>query len=87
MTDANKFSKLLADTGLDDKTVEQLAGSLVWRVGRLTDESPLTVRVGLATHVHLFSELPKLRNASDSEIEAALAENDIRIEWVGRMPA
>ena len=74
----------LQDTGLTDADVAALAGQLVWRIGRLADDGPVTVRVGLASSVGLFNELPKLRNASENEIEAAVAEGDIRVEWVGR---
>jgi hypothetical protein len=70
----------------DVKTVENLAGNLVWRIGRLTDDAPLTVRIGLASSIKLFNDLPKLRSANDNEIEAAMKNKDFRIEWVGRMP-
>jgi hypothetical protein len=66
--------------------LESLAGSLVWRIGRLTEEAPLTVRIGLASSIKLFNDLPKLRSANDNEIETAMREKDFRIEWVGRMP-
>ena len=81
---SGRFSELLAETGLDDATVESLGGSLVWRVGRLDDEAPVTVRIGLATQVHLFGELPKLRSASEAELQEALDEQNVRVEWVGR---
>lgn len=87
LTDAAKrISDLLADAALDDKLLDGLASSLVWRVGRASDDSPVTVRVGLATHVQMFSDLPKLRNASESEIQEAIKEDNLRVEWVGRMP-
>jgi hypothetical protein len=66
--------------------LEHLAGSLVWRVGRLTEEAPLTIRIGLASSASLFNELPKLRTATDAEIEAAMKVKDFRVEWIGRMP-
>ena len=74
----------LQEAGLEEGEVISLASQLVWRIGRLADDAPLTVRVGLAGSVPLFNELPKLRNASESEIEAALSEGDFRVEWVGR---
>ena len=74
----------LQEVGLTDREVAALAGQLVWRIGRLAENAPVTVRVGLASSVPLFNELPKLRNASETEIEAALAEGDVRVEWVGR---
>lgn len=63
-----------------------LAGSLVWRMGRLSDDSPVTVRVGLTQSVHLFADLPRLRNATDPEIDEAIAEGTLRVEWVGPRP-
>jgi hypothetical protein len=71
---------------LDLQGLENLAGSLVWRIGRLTEDAPLTVRIGLASSIRLFNDLPKLRSADDKEIETAMKEKDFRIEWVGRMP-
>jgi hypothetical protein len=71
---------------LDTQGLENLAGSLVWRIGRLSDDTPLTVRIGLASSIKLFNDLPKLRSANDGEIEAAMKAKDFRIEWVGRMP-
>lgn len=70
----------------DLQGLENLAGSLVWRIGRLTEDAPLTVRIGLASSIKLFNDLPKLRSADDKEIETAMREKDFRIEWVGRMP-
>ena len=66
--------------------LDNLARSLVWRVGRLTEEAPLTIRIGLASSASLFNELPKLRTATDAEIEAAMKVKDFRVEWIGRMP-
>ena len=83
--DSNKLTQALPD-GLSATQLEALAGSLVWRVGRMSDDAPVTVRVGLASSVPLFNELPKLRNASESEIAAAIEADDVRVEWVGRMP-
>ncbi|MGL4608974.1 MAG: DUF3248 domain-containing protein [Trueperaceae bacterium] len=72
--------------GLEAKALENMAGNLVWRIGRLTDDAPLTVRIGLASSIKAFNDLPKLRSANDSEIETAMKEKNFRIEWVGRMP-
>ncbi len=66
--------------------LDNLASSLVWRVGRLTEEAPLIIRIGLASSASLFNELPKLRTATDAEIEAAMKVKDFRVEWIGRMP-
>jgi hypothetical protein len=70
----------------EPKPLETLAGNLVWRIGRLTEDAPLTVRIGLASSIKLFNDLPKLRSANDNEIEAAMKEKNFRIEWVGRVP-
>lgn len=66
--------------------LEELAGNLLWRIGRVSDDGPVTVRVGLASSAPLFAELPRLRSASDAEIEAAIQEGSLRVEWVGTRP-
>lgn len=66
--------------------LDALASQLVWRVGKVADEGPVTVRVGFATSASLFSELPKLRSASDAEIEQSVQDDTLRIEWVGHRP-
>lgn len=76
-------TEALEEQGLSRETVEGLASQLLWRVGRTSDEAPLTVRVGFATDAALFAELPRLRGATDAEIEAALSEGELRVEWVG----
>jgi hypothetical protein len=63
--------------------LEQLGASLLWRVGRTSDDEPVTVRVGFATSAPLFAELPRLRSASDQELEAAIGEGRVHVEWVG----
>ena len=80
------FGQTIADLGIDPKRFEQLAASLVWRVGRLNDQVPLVIRVGLASSVALFNDLPKLHNATEAEIEAAMKKADFRVEWVGKVP-
>ena len=90
MSDTSPSSPLaqtLQKVGLDDADLESLAAHLVWRVGRVTEDGPVTVRVGLASSVPLFNELPRLRNASESEIAAAIQDEDVRVEWVGHLPA
>lgn len=77
---------MLDNLPFSSQQLETLAGSLVWRVGRLTNEAPLTIRIGLASSVSLFNDLPKLRTATDAEVDAAIKTKDFRIEWVGRMP-
>lgn len=67
----------------DEGTLDVLASQLVWRIGRTADDAPLTVRVGFVGSTPAFAELPRLRNATDSEIQQALEEDDLRVEWVG----
>ena len=80
------LTSLLAKVGMSDDALENLAANLVWRVGRLSPDAPITVRIGLPSSIKLFNDLPKLHNASESEIEEAIKEDAIRVEWVGRMP-
>lgn len=77
----------LGEQGLSEETVEGLASQLVWRVGRVSDDSPVTVRVGFASVAALFADLPRLRSATDDEIEEAVAEGSLRVEWVGHLNA
>ena len=63
--------------------MDALASSLLWRIGRAYDDGPLTVRVGFASAAPLFAELPRLRPASDHEVEAGLQSGDVSVEWVG----
>jgi hypothetical protein len=73
-----------ADTG-DTRTeaLDTLASSLVWRIGRPSEDAPLTVRVGMASSVDAFREASKLHAASDDEIRAAMDAGDVRVEWIG----
>ena len=66
--------------------LDELGNQLLWRIGRLTDDSPVTVRVGFASSAEHFGHLPRLRSASEEEVEAALADNTVRVEWVGPRP-
>lgn len=77
----------LTERGLSEENVEGLASQLLWRVGRVSDDTPVTVRVGFASGAALFADLPRLRSASDAEIEAALEEGTLRVEWVGQLNA
>jgi hypothetical protein len=81
-----RVSELLSGTGVSLPQLDDLAGQLLWRIGRVSDDGPVTVRVGLASSAGLFHELPRLRTASDSEIEAAVQESALRVEWVGPRP-
>jgi len=81
-----RISETLSESGISAEQVGDLAGQLLWRIGRVNDDGPVTVRVGLASSAALFQELPRLRTASDSEIEAAVEEGGLRVEWVGPRP-
>lgn len=72
-----------ASTPPDRATLDALAGQLVWRIGRTSDDAPLTVRVGLAGSAPTFAELPRLRSASDAEVQQAVDAGEVRVEWVG----
>lgn len=73
----------LGELGLAAEALEDLAGALLWRIGRAADEGPVTVRVGFATSAALFAELPRLRNATEEELAAAIDADELRVEWVG----
>ena len=77
------LTQALEGSGVDSEQVAGLAGSLVWRIGRLADDAPVTVRVGSTQALQQFSELPRLRSASDQELEEALQDGSLKVEWVG----
>ena len=81
-----RISQSLSEAGVSARQLDELAGQLLWRIGRVSDEGPVTVRVGLASSAGSFQDLPRLRTASDSEIEAAVQESTLRVEWVGPRP-
>lgn len=64
------------------QALDALANQLVWRIGKLDDEGDIVVRAGYATALATFAALPRLRSATDAELEAALRERRIRIEWI-----
>lgn len=64
------------------QALEALANQLVWRIGKLDDEGDVVVRVGYATALPTFAALPRLRSATDAELEAALRDKRFRIEWI-----
>lgn len=80
---SSQIAEVLAESGVDQETVADLAGSLVWRIGRLSDDAPVTVRLGTAQGLQQFSELPRLRNATDQELEEAITDGSLKVEWVG----
>ena len=76
----------LETAGVSSEDLDALANQLLWRVGRVADDGPVTVRVGFATSASLFADLPKLRSASDAEIEESVQNGTLRVEWVGYRP-
>lgn len=78
-----RVTEVLNRSGVSQELLGDLASQLLWRIGRVSDDGPVTVRVGLASSAGLFHELPRLRTASDSEIEAAVNDESLRVEWVG----
>lgn len=82
-TDRDERAAQTDGAGVDGATLDALAGQLVWRIGRVSDEGPVTVRVGLARSTPAFADLPRLRSASEGELEEALAQGRVRVEWVG----
>lgn len=62
--------------------LEALGGQLVWRIGKDELSDDIVVRLGYASATPRFAFLPKLRSAADTELQAALSENRLVIEWV-----
>ncbi len=79
-------SEKLTELDLSDAMLESLASNLIWRIGRLAEDLPVTIRVGLATNALLFEDLPKLKNLGNDELEQAINNNDFKVEWVGQVP-
>lgn len=75
-----------APTELPLELLDELASNLLWRIGKVSDDGPVTVRVGLASSADHFQTLPRLRSASDGEVEAAINESTLKVEWVGARP-
>jgi len=80
---ARRLRDVLLDRGLPAEAIDDLASSLVWRIGRLADDAPVTVRVGFASSAAAFGDLPRLRNATDDELLSAIESEQLRVEWVG----
>ncbi len=78
-----QLAEVLAAQGLGAERLETLAAHLLWRIGRNGDDGPVTVRLGLAQSAPLFAELPRLKNATDAELEEAAQAGTLRVEWVG----
>lgn len=79
----DRLRQTLEEVGLSADSLEELASQLLWRIGRVADDGPVTVRVGLASSAAQFQLLPRLRGASDAEIEEAVRDETLRLEWVG----
>ncbi len=89
MSDSTLHAQLeqtLAELGVAAETLEELASNLLWRIGKANDDGPVTVRVGLASSAELFQSLQRLRGAADAEIEDAVRDGTVRVEWVGPRP-
>lgn len=68
---------------ISPELLEQLSSQLVWRIGRLSDDEPITVRLGFAGATQRFGDLPRLKNVADEDIEQAMQAGTIKVEWVG----
>ncbi len=83
-TEIKELVKQAADKqGLSNDVLEGLSSQLLWRMGQSPDKQSLVIRVGLASSATLFADLPKLRAASDLDVEVALTTGNFRVEWIG----
>lgn len=80
-----QLEEVLSAQGVAPEHFGTLASQLVWRIGR-SDDGPVTVRLGFAGSAALFADLPRLKNATDAEVEEAALEGTLRVEWVGARP-
>ncbi|GGB63288.1 hypothetical protein GCM10010842_18060 [Deinococcus daejeonensis] len=64
------------------RALDALGGQLVWRIGKDEASDDVVVRLGFASATPRFAHLPRLRSAGDAELQAALAEKRVVIEWV-----
>lgn len=81
-----QLGEVLSAQGVASEQLDGLASQLVWRIGRSGDDGPVTVRLGFAGSTALFADLPRLKNATDAEVEEAAAGGTLRVEWVGARP-
>ncbi len=81
-----KLEEALSAQGVTPEPFGALASQLVWRIGLGSDDGPVTVRLGFAGSAALFTDLPRLKNATDAEVEEAAVEGTLRVEWVGARP-
>ncbi|BDP40518.1 hypothetical protein DAETH_04870 [Deinococcus aetherius] len=64
------------------RQLETLGAQLVWRVGKDELSDDVVVRLGFASATPRFAHLPRLRSVADTELQAAVQENRVVIEWV-----
>lgn len=64
------------------RQLEALGGQLVWRIGKDELSEDVVVRLGFASATPRFAHLSRLRSTGDAELQAALGEGRIVIEWV-----
>lgn len=81
-----QIASILKEHSVKASDLDAFASQLIWRIGRLTEDGPVTVRIGLASSVASFADLPRLKTATDAELEQAAREGNLRVEWVGAMP-
>lgn len=81
-----QLGEALSAQGVAPEPFGTLASQLVWRIGLSGDDGPVTVRLGFAGSAARFAELPRLKNATDAEVEEAALAGTLRVEWVGARP-
>lgn len=62
--------------------LEGLGAQLVWRIGKAEGQEGVVVRLGYASATPRFAHLPRLRSASDQELQEALSSGAVHVEWV-----
>lgn len=65
-----------------ERHLEALGGQLVWRIGKDELSDDVIVRLGYASATPRFAHLPRLRSAGDAELQEALKESRVIVEWV-----
>ncbi|GEM49386.1 DUF3248 domain-containing protein [Deinococcus cellulosilyticus] len=64
------------------RSLDQLAGQLVWKIGRDEETDEMIVRVGFASSAPRFARKSKLRAATDADVAEALKTGEYRVEWI-----
>jgi hypothetical protein len=62
--------------------LERLGEYLIWKIGKDEQEEVLVVRTGMVSASGRFAQLPRLRSASDQDVERLMQEGRVRVEWV-----